>query len=132
VDDRRGPIEPRRRGNLFNEVYGVTPNGNFNEPHQPPGQNILSIVADPETIANKNGLSLEQLDAILDEARRKLFTVRERRARPGRDEKVLAAWNGLMLAAFAEAAAIDHWAHGRRSTDRRRSTTASFSFARCA
>ncbi len=89
---------------LFNEVYSVTPGGNFNEQHLPPGQNILSIAADPEMVATKNGLSAAQLDVILDEARCKLFAVREQRVKPGRDEKVLAAWNGLMLAAFAEAA----------------------------
>ena len=89
---------------LFTEVYGVTSNGNFNEQHLPPGQNILSVAVDLETAAKKNGLSVEQLDVILDEARRKLFDVREQRVKPGRDEKVVAAWNGLMLAAFAEAA----------------------------
>jgi uncharacterized protein YyaL (SSP411 family) len=40
----------------------------------------------------------------LAEARRALFEAREQRVRPGRDEKVLTSWNGLMLAAFAEAA----------------------------
>ena len=89
---------------LFSEVYGVTPRGNFDEQHLPPGQNILSIVAEPETVAKKNGLAPEQLAVILGEARRKLFNHRERRVKPGRDEKLLAAWNGLMLAAFAEAA----------------------------
>jgi uncharacterized protein YyaL (SSP411 family) len=89
---------------LFTEVYGVTPSGNFDEHHLPPGQNVLSISAEPEAVARKNGLSLEQLGAILDEARGKLFEAREQRVRPGRDEKILAAWNGLMLAAFAEAA----------------------------
>jgi uncharacterized protein YyaL (SSP411 family) len=89
---------------LFNEVYGVTPQGNFQEHHLPPGQNILSIVAEPEAIARKNGLPPEHLGDILAGARRKLFSVREQRVKPGRDEKILAAWNGLMLAAFAEAA----------------------------
>jgi hypothetical protein len=89
---------------LFNEVYGVTPQGNFHEQHLPAGQNILSLVGDPEAIAQKNGLSVAQLSVILDEAQRKLFAAREQRVKPGRDEKILAAWNGLMLAAFAEAA----------------------------
>ncbi|NTU62169.1 MAG: thioredoxin domain-containing protein [Chloroflexi bacterium] len=89
---------------LFDEVYGVTPGGNFNEHHLPPGQNILSIVTELEAVAGKNGLPLGKLESILDEARRKLFNVREQRVKPGRDEKILAAWNGLMLAAFAEAA----------------------------
>jgi hypothetical protein len=89
---------------LFNDVYGVTPHGNFNEPHLPPGQNILSLAAEPAAVARKNGLAPEQLAVILDEARHKLFHAREQRVKPGRDEKILAAWNGLMLAAFAEAA----------------------------
>ncbi len=89
---------------LFNEVYGVTPQGNFAEQHLPPGQNILSIVTTPQQVAHQNGLPLEELENVLEEARRKLFVVREKRIKPGRDEKVLAAWSGLMLAAFAEAA----------------------------
>jgi len=70
----------------FMEAYGATERGNFE------GQNILELVG-----------SLEERDALSD-ARRKLFAARERRARPRRDEKVLTSWNGLMLAAFAEAA----------------------------
>jgi uncharacterized protein len=89
---------------LFNDVYGVTVQGNFAEHHLPPGQNILSIVATPQQVAQKNGLPLSDLENILEESRRKLFVVREQRIKPRRDEKVLAAWNGLMLAAFAEAA----------------------------
>ena len=89
---------------LFNEVHGVTPQGNFAEQHLPPGQNILSLVATQQQVAHQNGLPLATLETILKEARSKLFEVREQRSKPGRDEKVLAAWNGLMLAAFAEAA----------------------------
>jgi uncharacterized protein YyaL (SSP411 family) len=89
---------------LFSEVYGVTPRGNFAEPHLPPGQNILSVVKPIEDVAKANGLTPGVLDVMLAEARQKLFAAREQRVKPGRDEKVLAAWNGLMLAAFAEAA----------------------------
>ncbi len=70
----------------FIAAYGVTPGGNFE------GKNILEFVGD-----------LDQRPA-LAEARRKLFEAREQRVHPGRDEKVLTSWNGLMLAAFAEAA----------------------------
>jgi uncharacterized protein YyaL (SSP411 family) len=72
--------------NTFMAAYGVTPGGNFE------GKNILEFVGD-----------LEQRPA-LTEAQRKLFEAREERVHPGRDEKVLTSWNGLMLAAFAEAA----------------------------
>ncbi len=70
----------------FMAAYGVTPGGNFE------GKNILEFVGE-----------MEQRPA-LAEARRKLLEAREQRVRPGRDEKVLTSWNGLMLAAFAEAA----------------------------
>ncbi len=89
---------------LFNEVYGVTPGGNFAEHHLPPGQSILSIVKEPDTVALANGVTIDELDPILTEARRQLFEMREKRVKPNRDEKILTAWNGLMLAAFAEAA----------------------------
>jgi uncharacterized protein YyaL (SSP411 family) len=67
-------------------AYGVTRHGNFE------GKNILEFVGD-----------IDQRPA-LSEARRKLFGAREKCAHPGRDDKVLTSWNGLMLAAFAEAA----------------------------
>ena len=60
----------------------------------------------PEAVADEFGLSPDELwDRIVD-IRAKLFAVREMRVRPGRDEKVLAAWNGLMLRSFALAARI--------------------------
>ncbi len=70
----------------FIHAYGVTSAGNFE------GKNVLEFVG-----------HMEQRPA-LAEARRKLFEAREKRVRPGRDEKILTSWNGLMLAAFAEAA----------------------------
>jgi uncharacterized protein YyaL (SSP411 family) len=70
----------------FMAAYGVTPSGNFED------KNILEFVGD-----------MGQRPA-LAEARRKLFEAREKRVHPGRDDKVLTSWNGLMLAAFAEAA----------------------------
>jgi uncharacterized protein YyaL (SSP411 family) len=72
----------------FIRAYGVTERGNFE------GKNILELTG-----------SLEEREA-LTEARRKLFEAREGRVHPGRDEKVLTSWNGLMLAAFAEAARV--------------------------
>src|SRR5262249_4544447 len=46
-----------------------------------------------------------RLEAVIADARTRLFAVRERRIKPGRGEKVLAGWNGMMLRALAEAAA---------------------------
>ncbi len=83
---------------LFKEYYGVRPGGNFE------GKNILFVATEVEALARKTGLADDHVRAWLADARQKLFAVRERRVKPGLDDKVLAGWNGLMLAAFAEAA----------------------------
>ncbi|MGD9563715.1 MAG: thioredoxin domain-containing protein [Pyrinomonadaceae bacterium] len=81
-------------GRIFNEYYDVTAEGNFE------GQNILNIKKD-ELFA-EGTLPTGRVSAW----KAKLFEEREKRIKPFRDEKVLTAWNGLMLAAFAEAAAV--------------------------
>jgi len=72
---------------VFNSYYDVSEAGNFEE------KNILNV---------KNPAA----SAPGSEAKKKLFAVREKRIKPFRDEKILTAWNGLMLAAFSEAAAV--------------------------
>jgi uncharacterized protein YyaL (SSP411 family) len=72
----------------FMAAYGVTPGGNFE------GKNILELLG-----------NMEQRPA-LAKARQRLFDVREQRGHPNLDDKVLTSWNGLMLAAFAEAARV--------------------------
>jgi uncharacterized protein YyaL (SSP411 family) len=69
------------------------------------GRNILHVARLPEEVAAALGLARERVDALLAEARRALFAARARRVKPGRDDKVLAGWNGMMLRAFAEAGA---------------------------
>jgi uncharacterized protein len=83
---------------LFNDAFDVTRAGNFE------GRSILHVAREPAEVAKAHSIPLDRLAAILAESRRKLFELREQRVKPGRDEKVLAAWNGLMLAAFADAA----------------------------
>ncbi|HEX2740914.1 MAG TPA: thioredoxin domain-containing protein [Rubrobacter sp.] len=85
---------------LAARYWDVTERGNFE------GKNILHVPRPPEAVADEFGLSPDELwDRIVD-IRAKLFAVREKRVRPGRDEKILAAWNGLMLRSFALAARI--------------------------
>ncbi|MBA3804183.1 MAG: thioredoxin domain-containing protein [Acidobacteria bacterium] len=85
---------------LFCSYYDVTPEGNFE------GKNILNVRRSMEDVAQTAGVPVESLREALERGRRALFAVRERRIKPGRDEKILTAWNGLMLASFAEAAAV--------------------------
>ena len=99
----------------FCEFYDVSASGNFE------GSNILNIPGTSQTGNSKlktedrtnnftsSELSVLSLQSEKDrflEMRNRLFEHREGRIKPNRDEKVLTAWNGLMLAAFAEAAAV--------------------------
>ncbi|MEK6283498.1 MAG: thioredoxin domain-containing protein [Acidobacteriota bacterium] len=85
---------------LFAAYYNVTQNGNFE------GENILNVTRGLAEVARAQDVTIEQLSDVLDRGRRILFEAREQRIKPARDEKVLTAWNGLMLASFAEAGAI--------------------------
>ncbi len=84
---------------LFCLYYNVSDGGNFD------GKNILNVTRSVEEIALAEKVSVQELSRRLSTARQKLFTIRETRIKPHRDEKVLTAWNGLMVASFAEAAA---------------------------
>jgi uncharacterized protein YyaL (SSP411 family) len=63
----------------------------------------LHVFRSPATVAETLGLDGEQAARLLTEARRKLLAARGRRVRPGRDDKVLASWNGLMIKGMARA-----------------------------
>src|SRR5207249_6203368 len=70
------------------------------------GSNILNIHFTVDAAAKALKMEVDEVRSILERGRAKLFADREKRVKPFRDEKVLTAWNGLMLAAFAEAAAV--------------------------
>lgn len=87
-------------GRIFNFYYDVSDAGNFE------GENILNIKNSIAETAEVFDISEEKVKEVLERGREKVFQKRETRIKPFRDEKVLTAWNGLMLAAFAEASAI--------------------------
>lgn len=91
---------------VFGSVYGVEPDGNWQDPHGhgPPRANILHRVKTLEQSAKLHRMDEADLRALLERCRQKLFAVRASRVRPGLDDKALTAWNGLMIAGFAEAA----------------------------
>ena len=86
---------------LIEPHYGLDRRANF-ENH---AWNLR--VAEPLADVTKQlDLSTEQAEAMLESARKKLYAARTKRVRPGRDEKILAAWNGLMIAGMAHAARV--------------------------
>ena len=95
---------------LFNSVYGVEPEGNWNEEashgahEKAEPTNILHRAKTFTQYARLHQIDEAELRRRLEASRRKLLEVRNRRIWPGRDEKVLTAWNGLMIGAFALAA----------------------------
>lgn len=93
---------------LVEKVYHTTREGNYREEstglHS--GQNILHLEEPLENTASRLGLEYPLLKDKLDGIRLKLFTVREGRVHPHKDDKILADWNGLMLAALARASQV--------------------------
>ena len=89
-----------KEANFFCAAYDITDSGNFE------GENIPNIKHSLKAVAEKAGVTLDELNASLSQSKRKLFEVREQRIKPDRDEKVITAWNGLMLASFAEAGVV--------------------------
>jgi uncharacterized protein len=79
-------------------LWGVTDGGNFE------GKNILNVPHSPAEVAARLGISREELERSASSARAVLRAAREVRVRPGRDDKILAAWNGLMVRALADGA----------------------------
>ena len=90
------PANPR--GRFLAGIYGVTRKGNFE------GKNIPNLLGG-SLAAQADSLGQDEIDLAsrLQPSLRKLLEARETRARPATDDKVLTAWNGLMLTAFARA-----------------------------
>jgi uncharacterized protein len=85
-------------------VFGLTPAGNYEEPGAGMGQNILSCKKTYADLASSFGLSKADLEVRLESIRARLFAAREHRPHPSLDDKILADWNGLFIAALAQAA----------------------------
>ncbi len=83
---------------LFGAAYDVAPAGNWE------GRVILRRAASDAALAGRHGLAAAEVAERLARARAALGAARDRRPQPARDDKALAAWNGLMIAALAEAA----------------------------
>jgi hypothetical protein len=87
-------------GRLVSAYYGATAEGNFEE------KNILNVPRPAQTVAAELNVPIERLLEVVERSRPLLYAAREKRIKPGRDEKAIAAWNGMMLTSFAEASSV--------------------------
>jgi uncharacterized protein len=97
---------------LFCACYGVTEEGNFE------GQNVLHVHEPLADVAAEFQVPPEEAERRLADARAKLFARRSERVAPGRDDKVITAWNGLMLSAFAKGFRVFHEEAYRAAAER--------------
>lgn len=91
----------KERGSLVLDYFGVTEKGNFEK-----GKSILHRVAEDDKFAADRGITTGDLANALEEVRKTLLKVRNRRERPFRDDKIITSWNGLIIAALARAADV--------------------------
>lgn len=88
----------------FKDYYGVTPSGNWEH-----GMNILYTLADESSFLAKHQLTQDDWNHQLNASKQILFTAREKRIRPGLDDKILTAWNAMMTCGLLDAyVACDH------------------------
>ena len=85
---------------FFSAAYGITEKGNWE------GKTILQRVLDDASLAARFKMDEKTIAAKLADCHSKLLAARAQRIRPNTDDKILTAWNGLMLQAFAEAARV--------------------------
>lgn len=120
IDDLKTALEP-----ILDDVpdafevavayFDVSIDGNFE------GTNILNVPIDPEIVAENLDLAIDDLQEKLVDIKDRLYAVRTSRVYPGLDDKILTAWNGMMLASLAEGARVlgrdDYLASAERAGD---------------
>jgi len=101
-----GVIGPKEAA-WFKQLFNLRPEGNFEDQagHTAKG-NILYLQKPLSASAADRGLSEDELYERLEAGRRKLYTYREKRVHPFKDDKILTDWNGLMIAALAKAGTV--------------------------
>ena len=109
VESLLGPDDSR----LVCLYYDVSVGGNFEN-----STSIPNVTRPLEEVADSLGVSLEDAERILQESREKLYKARAERVAPFRDEKLIVAWNGLMLSAMARGYQVTGDVRYRESAER--------------
>ena len=110
ADELREILEDETLTAIFSFTYGISVEGNaLHDPHgEFIGRNILMQQATIEETADRFGKTIEEINALLDDARTKLYAARVKKPRPFLDDKILTAWNGLMISALAKGYRVLH------------------------
>jgi len=94
--EARDAIGDEELAKIAARYFDVSEEGNFE------GRNILNRTIDQADAAKLFGKPAEETARAIGTIKARMFAAREKRIKPGRDEKILAAWNAMMIAAFAE------------------------------
>ena len=84
-----------KNAEIFCEYYDITPQGNFE------GESILHVQTPSDIFARKLRMEQDELETLLADGKQKLFAEREKRIKPGLDDKILTSWNGIMIRGMA-------------------------------
>jgi uncharacterized protein YyaL (SSP411 family) len=90
-------IQNAEDSKIFCDYYNVTDTGNWEH------KNILNVKLDKQSFAEQNNISIQRLDEVLSKSRAKLMSTRDKRVRPGLDDKILTSWNALMISGYVDA-----------------------------
>jgi uncharacterized protein YyaL (SSP411 family) len=107
-EDEIKEVLSKKEAELFIKVFNVKRDGNFLEEatREKTGNNILYLKNPISENSREMKIPVKELKVVLDSGRQKLLNARNKRVRPGKDEKILADWNGLMIAALSKAARV--------------------------
>ncbi len=100
TEDELNTVLDKKSYELVRRYYNISAQGNFE------GRSIPHRTRTLEVVAKELGHSISEAKTILSTAREKLYQIRSTRPAPLRDEKIISAWNGLMISAFARAAFV--------------------------
>ena len=105
TSDEVGDCLTPDEADLVRKVFNISREGNFSEEAtgERTGRNILHLTDNLDTFAEDLSISQKELQERLEAARGKLFQYRQKRIHPHKDDKILTDWNGLMIAALAQA-----------------------------
>ncbi|WP_435095498.1 thioredoxin domain-containing protein [Halarchaeum sp. P4] len=111
LDEVSDAVEDPADATVFGAYYGVGQSGNFE------GSTVLTRRRDLADVADDLGMDVEEARERLDRAHAQVYEARTERTRPARDEKVIGAWNGLAIRAFAEAGLVLDESYAERAAE---------------